>query len=471
MKTKNLIYIILFTLTLFDQPKAQERPLNIFFRTGIEGRNHLYDFVLDHNQIFYKKLKGTEWLPLNLPLEIFKDKKIVDFKVDNRYLLLRDSLGQVYKSKQALIEDLNKMEWTKNWGHPVGKGPGITIPPDVTLWEVQDWDWVEDKYWKDEPSKQRYRSLSIAHLYMYHPKTNSISVHDPFLPTNDFSYELCLPYKGEFIPHSFTASGEYVAVMNSYGDIFTRPWNLDLVGYNQVYAKYYYDDPKPKERNINPLYEFFRPIRLPSLDWEQRKKIKGEITDLISLIKTDNKNRVFELRVEGIQNKKTGYYYQLTDQKEWKFVETNLPLKGRLLDNKSFDSSKLLVNKSRKSYSYSLDKKDFKIIIHSFLPHCSPTSVSIIFPDNTLLNANLHLRGTYRFKPRAMGLDAESLKLRGALEISSKDLKESKGLSKKFLKEHFKKGKRFLPLKAEATNEGLTLELSLLKKWEFKILP
>ena len=130
----------------------------------------------------------------------------------------------------------------------------------------------------------------------------------PFLPTDDFSYELCLPKRNRLKAKSFSSSGGFVFIMNKFGDMYTRLWNLDIAGYNQIYARYIYKDPKVESGRHTGLFEFLRKIRLPSPNWKRQPKIKGKITNVISIFKEGKETVRALLRVEGSKGGKRGVF-------------------------------------------------------------------------------------------------------------------------------------------------------------------
>lgn len=67
-----------------------------------------------------------------------------------------------------------------------------------------------------------------------------MTVHDPWLLNTDFGYQICLPKHGNTKIVSFSASGLFVFVLDTWGRLYTKRWNMDLGGYNQIYCRYKY---------------------------------------------------------------------------------------------------------------------------------------------------------------------------------------------------------------------------------------
>ncbi|MGW4533758.1 hypothetical protein ACWEOI_22695 [Nocardia sp. NPDC004340] len=71
-----------------------------------------------------------------------------------------------------------------------------------------------------------------------------ITYQDPWLPA-DLSYEIGGPMGGRFVSESLSVSGSVTFVMNRYGDMFTRKYDLDMAGSNHIPGRYTWQDQGP----------------------------------------------------------------------------------------------------------------------------------------------------------------------------------------------------------------------------------
>lgn len=468
MKLFNFKYLTIFFLFSFSSfGKEIKFPKEILLKSKHETKNERFEFFLSKKgKVYFREpLKGDEssWGLFPMP-EILMNKKISAIAADNRYIIFLDTKGQVFKTKDGR-KDASEMNWTSKWGHPVGMGKGLKIHSDAINWDIQDWSWLkkDDVYVTDPLTRARYRTISIAHIFMIFDEGQRISVHDPFLPTDDYSYQICLPHRNRFKAKSFSGSGGFVFIMNQYGDMYTRLWNLDLAGYNQIYARYSYEDPKVEHSRHTALFEFFKTIRLPSPDWKKQPKIKGKITDNISIFKKGKGTVEAILRVEGIRNGKLGVFEKSISDKKWIFRVTNHKKNGTFIENKPYDSTTKDLAPKKTSKNFHFNSRNYELILTDFKVHCSPDKFVVKFRDGSRLPLKFHSRGIYRLSQGPIGLTDQKLKYRGALEISKEvfnNIKSQPKMVQSFLKSILKKGnhKRFVSIKGWVTKEELFIK-------------
>ena len=186
------------------------------------------------------------------------------------------------------------------------------------------------------------------------------------------------------------------------GDLFTRLYDFDLSGHNQLFFSYSYEDQRGKGDGA--------PIQLPAAPWIEQPKVPGRITSAISIHKVGTAAIHRILRVEGRRQGRTGYWERdvaAPRAKRWKFHPTDRPLSRPLLRNPSRDTSHIGLGPSEtRRYRNGKGWIDYNV-------YCSPSRVRV---DGRTLT--LHHVDGLRQRPRSRGLDDVPREQYAALEGS-----------------------------------------------------
>jgi len=451
-----IIFLIFLSFPLF----AQDLPNEVFLKTPTQTRNNFNEFFLKDGEIFQKPL-GSD--PSNWKKIEAKNgpKNPISIAVGGAYFQALNNDGTLYTLKSAFDTNPEDYKWSSQWGNPFGKGPGANLPLDLLAWDFSQLSLKEDKFVLNPLSGRKDFYLGNAHIFWLHKNGRWIKFMDPWV-VSDHSYEVCAPFRGRFKSIKLSSAGSLILLMNKYGDLFTRLYDFDLSGQNSVYYRYSYDPKKQKK--------WFAPRALPLPGWQQQPKIKGQITDVISVFKSGAGATDRELRVEGInENAQTGYWYKDVKDKAWKFKIKNHKLFGKRLKNPSYSMAlRTLDPPTSKKYKTTY-RTYYTLELLDYHPYCSPARLLARIGGEKLM-LNLHYRGTFRTKQRPRGLTSRILKQNGVVEIPKKTFENLKNLgpkSKAFIKKYFK-NKRWTEIKIEATEKEISVKKRLRLFWVFR---
>ncbi len=437
----------------------KELPEKIYFRNKTENFNTDNEFVLRDGLIWYRK-RGPQslWKPLPLHPDLATPKEI---GTDSEHFVAIDQSGTIFSIKDsARSAEITEKDWRKTWGAPLWTGPGMYIPLSAKSWEISFFSPSEDKFYVDKAGNKHGIGVGCSSLYVLSREGQRITFLDPWLPS-DLSYEICSPVRGLFQSEKLSASGSTIFVINKYGDMYTRSYDFDISGGNDLILNYTYEYKKQAAAQGEETPAFYEPLftqRVISTEgWENQPKINGKITDNITIFKGQDKSRI--LRVEGeIGNGVTGYFEKGLNEKEWKFFATGKPLQGNVLFNSDKDTSNLTLG-SDESKKFSLNGPDLKMEILNFHPYCSPADLKVTFSSGKILKLKLHTRETVRQFPRERGLTRDPLPLNGAIEVPPEIIQNLPTLSdqeRDFILKYLK-GKRFTNIAASATVYDLVI--------------
>jgi hypothetical protein len=426
-------------------------PKEIFFRTKTETFNKVNEFVLREGIIWFRKRGTTKnWkvVPLspeiNVPIEIGSDAE---------HFVAIDQTGKIFTIKDAGKRNIIlPTDWRSNWGSPFWLGLGLKLPK-WKAWEISFFSPSEERYYVDPAGNKHGIGVGVTTLYVLNEDRQRITYLDPWLPA-DYSYEVCGPHRGLFKAQNLSASGSTLFLINEYGDMYTRAYDFDMSGGNDILMKYTYETEKStsmvKEGEMPAFYQPLFDIRaLAANKWDQQPKINGKITDVITIHK--GKGQTKFLRVEGEnESGQTGYFGKELKAKEWKFTATGVPLVGKVIENTTEDKSQLTLGPDE---SVKFSSSDKTMEIKNFHLYCSPADLTVKFKDGETLNLKLHTRETVRQNPIKRGLDVTPIPLSGAVEVPKLTLKTLSTRSKQvqdFINKNLK-GQRFTTIQAVAS--------------------
>ncbi|MEU2242550.1 hypothetical protein ABZ572_24425 [Streptomyces sp. NPDC018338] len=319
------------TLGLSGLPPATvDLPAQIHLRGTAETFNRRWSFALREGRMYVKEaFREGGWRTMALPDCLAG--RVTGISVDDDELAALDESGRIYTMDHAL-----NAPWTWNWtyryGAPLWLGEGNTVPYGSTRWTWSVLSPGEDKVWRDTAGNDHpVGGAKVSHVFALSPDGSRITYVDPWLPA-DHSYEMATPHRGRFQAQALSTAASTSFVVNRYGDLYTRLFDFDIAGSDRVFFGYSYEDQRGAA---------FPKIQLPAPDWVHQPKIPatGQITDRISVHKTGRGSDARELRVEGRDNGRTGYWRKALTASRWDFVETGEPLRGSLLQNAPDDRS------------------------------------------------------------------------------------------------------------------------------------
>ena len=200
---------------------------------------------------------------------------------------------------------------------------------------------------------------------------------------------MCGPWRGHFETASLSTSGSVVFAMNRLGDLYTRTYDFDISGPDNLFFRYSYEN----QRGVpNPA------IQLPPAAWVQQPKIPGRITDRISIEKVGRGTLHRTLRVEGLDAAgRAGFWEKDVSDLPgaWRFVATGAPLLGTPIANPAGDSSGRTLGPGEDArYVGPIGEiPDFNI-------YCSPSTLRIRLGPGRILDLTLHVVDRIRTEPR-----------------------------------------------------------------------
>lgn len=443
-------------------------PDDVHLRTDTESYNRRYLFALRGGRVWYKSNPAfgpeqPEWTAAPMPACLVDT--LIGIAADDDELVAIRRNGDIYGMDNVLKAPL-LFNWTSRWGPPVWTGTGYHIPQAYRAWSWTVISPAEDGNWTDPAGNlHRVGDGKVSHIWVLSADGQRFTYIDPWLP-RDLSYEMCGPQRGRFKAVNLSSSGSTILTVNRYGDLYTRHYDFDLQGCNEVFFDYSFDD----QRGVaNPK------IQLPSYDWVQQPKVPGEITHNISVHKVGENMVHRVMRIEGRDARgHTGYWEKDIvdlDTAAWQFVRTDAPLRGTRLDNRPGDSSLLDAGPDEDlRYARNLDNlatlpdtlasdADWAATLLDFNLYCSPAVLRIHTGRGEAMDLVLHSTDQIRQTPRARGLDDDPRAFRGAIEIPADLLARRDALTSRqqaFLA-HYLGDRRF----TEVRLSGITGEITI----------
>ncbi|MFC9993324.1 hypothetical protein [Nocardia sp. NPDC127526] len=405
---------------LTDLPLADiALPDRVYFRTSTETFNRRWSFAARNGNLYVKAAEAQgDWRSMALPACL--GGRIAGVSADDDEVLAVDESGRFYTMDHALSAPRD-WNWSSRYGTPLWTGPGNSLPPGTL-----DWTWsvlspAEDHVWRDTAGNDHpVGGAKVSHVFALTDDGTRIRYIDPWLPV-DHSYEMALPPRFRAIALSTSAST--TLVVNRHGDLYTRLYDFDISGADKVFFRYSYADQRGLPEAPDMLSERIdngtAAIQLPAPAWVRQPKVPGAITDRISIHKTGAGSDARELRVEGIDNGRTGYWTKDLTADQWAFVPTDQPLGGERIANTADDrSADPAVPLSPYDYA-GRAAAGWSAAIENFDAAVTPTPLRLDFGDGLRLDLILHTVDGLRQAPQAPGLTAQPRRFDGAIEIPS----------------------------------------------------
>ncbi|HMW46584.1 MAG TPA: hypothetical protein PKD47_11920, partial [Solirubrobacterales bacterium] len=353
-----------------------------------QNRNHY--FALKNGRLFVKPNyertgRRGSWRHVTTPSCLDGDIRSID--ADDDELTAINSQNQIFGMDQALSSP-SRFNWTSRWGFPIWLGDGYTIPKDTVAWAWTVISPRESRYWVDPAGNQHtVGEGKVSHVLSLRGDHRRITMNDPWLP-QDRSYEVCGPRRGTFRISNLAASGSVLFVIGDHGDMYTRLWDFDIAGLDNAFFDYSYEDQRGVE---DPA------IQLPGAHWVQQPKIRGEITNRISITTIGRGTLHRILRVEGKNAKGLPGFWQKDlytlnrGSSGWKFVATpKAPITGRWLDNPPRDMSAVGAGRPE-GRRYFASGANYLAEIPDFNVSCGRALLRVSFDNGRSIDLNLFL--------------------------------------------------------------------------------
>lgn len=397
-------------------------PARVDLRDDRQGFNSYAELALADGSLYTRpRSSATTWR--KVPTPDCLDGHIVAVSVDSNMAVALDSDGWIY-SLDNLLSGPMLWNWTRSFGAPIWLWPGMKVPNEALApgrWAISHR--MSDSF-IDAKGYRHPMTAGLVQLVSLTGGGSRIVFQDPWLPA-DHSYEIGGPLGGRFISDAISTSGSVTFVMDRFGDMYTRKYDLDLAGANHIPCRYTWQDQGDLPSAPNQLVERIDPsyaaISLPAEDWQHQPKIPGEITSRISISQTGSAVEDRELRVEGRSRARTGFWHKDLAAVDWSFTATDLPLATPVLTDADplVDQSSLeLAPLSELSFDGSLGGGWTARVEHFDWAQTRHDAV-LRSPSGHSYPIRMYTTDGLRLDPRSPGLDDQARLLEGALDLTS----------------------------------------------------
>ncbi|MFD6221113.1 hypothetical protein [Nocardia asteroides] len=149
----------------------------------------------------------------------------------------------------------------------------------------------------------------------------------------------------------------------------------------------------------------------------RQPKVPGEITSTISIHTTGGRSEQRELRVEGRDGGRTGFWHKPVDTGDWSFTADDRPLSADLLDNRPGDTSALtMVGPTGVHYDYR-DPAGWSLRLRDYDYADDVMPMRLCAADGACADLSLFLAGTPRFGWQPEGLSDTPRTYHGLLQV------------------------------------------------------
>ncbi|MFD6355606.1 hypothetical protein [Nocardia tengchongensis] len=343
-------------------PAGVSFPPGAELRDGTQGFNSFAEVVLRDGSL-YTRPRGSEGTWRKVPTPGCLDGQVAAVSVDGNMLVAADHNGWIY-SMDNLLSGPMLWNWTFSYGGPIWLWPGEQVPGTgdgpvaSSRWAISH---RMSKSFEDPKGYNHPTQAGLVELVALSQDGSRITYQDPWLPA-DLSYEIGGPLGGRF----------------------------------------------------NPAYAA---ISLPAEDWQAQPKIPGEITSRISIHVTGDAAENRELRVEGTQGGRTGYWHKDLRGPAWEFIADDQPLTGSPVQNPASDmSARTLVDPTGITFRGGLPG-GWALRFDDFDWAQTKHPATLTSPTGRDYPVQLYITDGLRLLPRAAGLDDNPRELEGALDV------------------------------------------------------
>ncbi|WP_156094779.1 hypothetical protein [Nocardia lijiangensis] len=401
-------------------PAAADLPTQVYFRTTAESFNRRWAFATRDGHVYVKESAAHGgWRTVELPGCLAG--RVVGVSADDDEVMAIDRDGRFFTMDHALSAPRD-WNWSSRYGTPLWTGPGNNLPPGTLAWSWSVLSPTEDHVWRDTAGNDHpVGGAKVSHVFALTHGGQRIQYIDPWLPV-DHSYEMSTPYGGRFQAVALSTAASTSLIVNRFGDFYTRLYDFDISGADKVFFRYAYDDqrglPEAPDMLAERVDSRYAAIQLPAPEWAQQPKVPGEITDRISIHKTGPGSSARELRVEGRDGGRNGFWTkQLTDE-AWTFVPTDQPLVGTPLDNPPTNRS-LDTLAAPSPYDYQgVSPRGWSAQVREFDVAATPTPLRIELNDGSGVDLILHTVDGLRQTPQRPGITSQPRHFDGTIELS-----------------------------------------------------
>ncbi len=406
-------------------PAQVSFPASIELRDNTQGFNDFAEVVL-RDGVLYARPRSSGGVWRQVPTPECLNGQIAAVSVDGNMLVAADRNGWVYSMDNLLSGPL-LWNWTYSYGGPIWLWPGEQVP-GIGDGPIASSRWAishrMSKSFEDAKGYTHPTTAGLVELVALSQDGSRITYQDPWLPA-DLSYEIGGPMGGRFVSEALSVSGSVTFVMNRYGDMFTRKYDLDMAGSNHIPGRYTWQDqgplpsaPDQLTERVNPAYAA---ISLPAEDWQRQPKIPGEITSRISIHVSGDTAENRELRVEGRRDGRTGYWHKDLRATNWEFTADDQPLTGAPIANSANDrSTQTLVAPTGMTFQGALPA-GWNLRFDDFDWAQTKHPATLTAPSGRAYAIELYTTDGLRLLPRAAGLDDNPRELEGALDVRAAD--------------------------------------------------
>lgn len=462
------------------------------FRGHTLTANSRYLFAVNEGRICIKRRRPlSRWHKLRILPEM--KGKISEISLDGTRMVAKNDENKIFLMKEALKKP-SKFTWTGRWGSPFGWGTGLPLPQDVSNWDFSFLSPEIDYSYIDSAGQDHMVGVGVGTLFAVRGDRQTITYFDPWLPADE-SYGVCGPHRGRLLISSISTIGSTLGVMDKYGNIFIRRFDFDMSGADTIVFDYTYEMRRPRSGLIPWVLS---PRKLPVPDWVHLPRVPGPITNKISLEKIGRGAKTRVIRVEGMEYARTGYYevtYDFISRSPdlnninfpvaWKFVETNRPLEGKLIEDYFLNEGRIDIGPSNdEKYSFVLNENS-ELPIHiellDFNLRCSPATMRINFgSSNDSMDLFLHVTDKIRCFQRTQKSD-RPLRQNGTIEIPLSLLNNFEHLGKnqqEFIEDHLQR-RAFTPVRLSIRKDDIRLKTRRARtglfhnshRWKFTKVP
>ena len=377
-------------------------PDHVYFRTATESFNRHWYVAVRDGRVWVKPNEETglrspgEWRLLGetgLPsgpglVRGDPPTAVAEISADGCHLHALSTGGLFYRGTDLRRDVHRAFRWTDRWGWPMARGPGIAAEfPTTRGWSVSDSHPFDVRRYTDPLGTSHSVGLGVAHVYRLSPDGTRIHYNDWWLPA-DWSRRVCGPERGTLRAAALSASGSTLFVVGEHGALYTRLYDFDTAGENDLLTYSYGLDGSSGTTRA-----------LPAEPWQRQPDVgAGEITDRITIFQDGVGNGARVLRVEGRRDGSTGLFTKRIFDDEWTFQETGLPLQGRVLDRAPGrsvqDAPGIRLDGTLRSEHLGVE---VGVVVLDHDPVCSPATVLFehggesLTVDGEPLTARLHL--------------------------------------------------------------------------------
>jgi hypothetical protein len=409
---------------------ADQLPDRVNFRTATDSFNTDWYVVVREGLMCVKPNEETgvrepgEWMLVGstgLPRgsrvnRADPPEAIVEISADGCHLHAISSQGRFYRGSDLRHYAPTNLTWTDHWPGAQGEGITIEVPTDRG-WSVSDSHTFDVDRYTDITGYTHSVGLGVAHVYRLGPEGLRIYYNDWWLPA-DWSRQLCGPERGTFRAVNISASASTLFVIDERGRMFTRLWDFDTAGENDLLTYTYL-----------PAHVTDSIRGLPAEPWLRQPDVEvGRITRRITIFQDGEDNDARVLRVEGELEGVTGYYEKRIDGDSWAFIETGEPIDSPFLDPLQVEADPVSPSDATLSGTLSRENSEITLGIEllDFNLFCSPALARLthdgeeLTVDGQPLELAFHHVQTMleEVRPRDYWQQGTATPIRGALLIT-----------------------------------------------------